>query len=72
MTKQAGALLRVTQSQPPAGHKEPDHIAECTQGARSQIASSPELTPVHGLGAEGWSEKQPITQHERAQGSQRC
>ena len=51
--KTGQGTAEVTQGQPPAGHKEPDHIAERTQRARPQITPSPELTTAHGFGAEG-------------------
>ena len=42
----------VTQGQPPAGHQESHHISDHPQGARSQVASSPQVTAVDRFGAE--------------------
>ena len=50
--KTGQGTAEVTQGQPPAGHKKPDHTAERTQGARVLITSSTELTTAHSFGAE--------------------
>ena len=47
------SAAEVTQSQPPARHNEPDHIAQNADGASSQICSALEVSSVDGLSAEG-------------------